>query len=638
MSRLNDSLPSAPVRVFDTPEILSITPEFVYNFFTPDERVDEAGSPRLNGNIPEEFRRQGNVNFSRINAEFPRLVNLRFNYRDTTNIFDSSDNELSATKEQILDALSSGKVVTETNMSSKMYTAMTLGNQGFDAEINNVMCLALNPIFEKTPIGISPTDAVNQLSAKTNVEANTLARMLPPTLNDIIGADEGSHTPLTQHEPGLADVRTKIQINKAFAPMAFRKSIERGTSLLNGTVNSQFMSALATVVNSTPLRENIGKVPAWNIDDLNFNAPFYRELEPTQTFQPPRAAVVGVMVEKTRIHNGKKYQMPTIVVAEPNATIALDTQVAYGQTYEYVARTLSLFKVLVTDGEGRMYIATYLIASQPTQPVQVSAIETRAPRPPSDISFYYNYGSGGLNIFWRPPVNPQRDVKYYQVFRRKDLDHPFELIHMVDFDDSLIRSKPIEEVDPSLIRAYRFPTLQYCDKEFTKSSSFIYAVVSVDARMQSSTYSAQMLVSFDQHENNIKLKIACGQGAPKQYPNWTKEESFFVDSIKDSGHDNVKIYFDPEVYNFIDDKGIKHPLFLGNNEDRMAKYVFQFINTDRLSEQRFEIKIDNTAIQEMDLESKINSVSTTSVLPNPAVQETVRNLIATGFYGVSLDD
>ena len=65
--------------------------------------------------------------------------------------------------------------------------------------------------------------------------------------------------------------------------------------------------------------------------------------------------------------------------------------------------------------------------------------------------------------------------------------------------------------------------------------------------------------------------------------------------MKDSGHSKVKIYFDPEVYSFIDEAGTREPLFLGDSEDDMAKYVFQFINTDRLAEQRFEVKIENAA-------------------------------------------
>ena len=598
MSILQDSLQSSPVRIFDTPEIQSISTEFVYNFFVPDERVDESGSSRLNGSIPEEFRRQGNPNFRSINANFARYVNISFNYGDVTTLFGAENADMTLNKEDILTALLEGKVVSETNMASRMYTALTIGNQGFDDEMNNVMRLALNPIFESQPVGITPNNAIDDLSSKTAISPDTLAKMLPPTINDVLGENEASHSPLTEQEPGLADVKTKIQLNKAFAPMVFRKSVERGTSLLNGTVNSQFVESLAQTVNTPSLRRNIGKVPAFSPHDLSLSSKYYKPLERVDTFQPPRAAVVGVVIEKKRIYKGKKYRMPTIVIADPTPAVALDTQVAYGQTYEYVARTLSLFQLIATDIEGRMYLATYLVASEPSQPVQSVAVETRAPSPPSDIRFFYNYTSGGLNIFWNPPVNPQRDVKYYQVFRRKNFDHPFELIHMIDFDDSVVRSLPKEEIDPSLVRSYRYPVLQYCDKEYTKDSEFIYAVVAVDARMQSSPYSAQIYVSFDQHENDIKLKLACAEGAPKQYPNWTKEESFFQDVMKDSGHEKVKIYFDPEVYNFIDEKGVSHPLFLGSTEDRMAKYVFQFINTDRLSESRFEVKIDNTAYAE----------------------------------------
>ena len=105
-----------------------------------------------------------------------------------------------------------------------------------------------------------------------------------------------------------------------------------------------------------------------------------------------------------------------------NITSAYDSQVAYGQTYEYVATTLAKVKIPVTTTSGRTYAQTVMIASKPSQPKLVTITEDRAPEPPQDVNYYFEYDSNSLFITWAPPVNPQRDVKYYQVFRRKTVD------------------------------------------------------------------------------------------------------------------------------------------------------------------------------------------------------------------------
>jgi hypothetical protein len=83
-------------------------------------------------------------------------------------------------------------------------------------------------------------------------------------------------------------------------------------------------------------------------------------------------------------------------------------------------------------------------------------------------------------------------------------------------------------------------------------------------------------------------------GAPKQYPNWELKENFFVDSMKDSSHSNVSIYFNPEAYTVVKGNGESFPAFSSTTVDPLSRYVFQFINTDRLLEKKFEAKIDDS--------------------------------------------
>ena len=102
------------------------------------------------------------------------------------------------------------------------------------------------------------------------------------------------------------------------------------------------------------------------------------------------------------------------------------------------------------------------------------------------------------------------------------------------------------------------------------------------------------MVSFDTTKNKIRKEFVCYSGAPKQYPNWTLKENFFVDTMKDSSHSSVNIYFNPEAYTLIRSNGEVIPTFYSKSKDPLAKYVFQFINTDRLLEQKFEATIDDS--------------------------------------------
>ena len=598
---MTTSFPSKPIHVFDAPEISDVSTKFHYNFFVSDERINESGLERLDGSLPAEFRRKGNADYRNLRAKIPRFVIINIGYNDKTRQTDSNvsrGSDMSATKAELTRAVSSGKVVTETNATSRVYNALTLGDAGLDDELENVFRLALNKYIVE---GDSPTSTIDSISEVTDLSSETLSSMLPPTLNDSLSLV--AHERISQLDGGLRKNSAQVQLNSTYAPMMLRKSVVRGTSLMDGYINSNYLIS-TDIVNSMPNSPSrLGILPTPGEEDLTFNMPFFRDPIAISGDAEPRAesGVAGLLIEKVRILDGKRYRMPSIIVSGRKPELVIDSKVAYGQTYEYRIRTLSIFRIPVTTQDGTRLLATYLVGSKQSQPFQVIATENRAPNPPSDVNFYYNYEDDNLTILWRKPTNPQRDVKYYQIFRRKSLNEPFELIGMLDFDDSLVRTLPIESVDPALIISSPAPSYKFVDSDFDREGDSIYAVVSIDARHLSSGYSSQVRVVFDTNKNGIKKKLVCRQGAPKQYPNWTKEENFFVDTMKDSSHQKVHIYFDPEAYTVIGKSGTRTPLFLANSHDRLAKYVFQFINTDRLAEQRFEVTIDDTAFVEGDV-------------------------------------
>ena len=65
--------------------------------------------------------------------------------------------------------------------------------------------------------------------------------------------------------------------------------------------------------------------------------------------------------------------------------------------------------------------------------------------------------------------------------------------------------------------------------------------------------------------------------------------------MKDSSHKQVHIYFNPEAYTLLKNGQEVIPAFYATSQDPLAKYVFQFINTDRLLDQKLEVVINDSA-------------------------------------------
>lgn len=579
------SMPSKPIHFFDVPEVKTFDAEFKYNFFVNDESVDESGSKAINGNLSTRFLRKGTADTSNLNARTPRYVKLSFGFQDSKKAMFASRaaKQLSMRSEEILKALNTGKIITEDDAAEERFTSMCLGNNSIDVDLENLMRLTLNRYVASES---SIQDAITEFSKSTDVNSNFISTsMVPPSMNERPKGNVFSTFAANEKK-----VKSQVQLNSSYAPMMLRKSVERGLSLFDQSLISNYLISLDEITEEKDLDvtvdENIFDIPS--LDQQKLDSPRFIS----------EAAVVGVIIEKSRIFGDKKYPMPAIVITGQRPSEGYDSQVAYGQTYEYACRTIAKFRIPATTDDGRTFIQTFLVASKPSQKVVITLTEDRAPSPPQDVNYYYEFDSKSLYITWSPPVNPQRDVKYYQIFRRESVKEPFELIANLDFDDSLVRSTPIERIDPSITTSFSLMPTFYIDSEFAKSKSYIYALVAVDARQISSPYSTQIMVSFDNQKNKIQKNFVCYAGSPKQYPNWTLKNNFFVDSMKDSNHDRVNIYFNPEAYTLIRGNGEAIPAFYSTTIDPMSKYVFQFMNTDRLLEQKFEVRIDDSSFKE----------------------------------------
>jgi len=336
---------------------------------------------------------------------------------------------------------------------------------------------------------------------------------------------------------------------------------------------------------------------------------------------------IGYYIEKFEVSpDGNLSPLPPVIIDSPSVTSFIDPAVRYGGAYVYNIRAVSLSRfesIRIDTGVGspstgpapdQVIMSTALIASAGTK-TTVICQEKIPPKPPGDIRFKYEFKTDSLLIFWEFPQNPQRDIKRFQIFKRRAVSRPFTILAEYDFDDSDVKSRPLELVPPTLVTKMPMPKKFYRDRQFTKDSSFIYAVASVDARGLPSKYSIQYRVSYDRFKNKLKVAVISRSGAPKAYPNMLMSADTFIDTMRDSGHRRIKLYFDPEFLKVTrkhihEDQGsgiaatetvtdenliaMQSP-GQGSSTSENPNYKLQIINTDLQSSEVIDIFInDNT--------------------------------------------
>ena len=580
----SESIVSRPLHFFDVPEVTSLQAKFSYNFFVADEKINESGDEAVNGNLSYRLLKKGTADITNLNARIPRYISLDFVVQDTPkSMFATKNSAIKASRSEIQEALSAGKIYTETQAAGVDFDSYIFANEQLQINLENFFRRRLTSFGEEEA---TPLELLTQLSDISSVNSDLLESLLPPSLKS--DNEEKIAPTFFEKEKKAYGV---CALNTSYAPTFLRQAAHTGNSLRLDDTTYKFCSALDSI------QPDLSQY-ASNSEYL-FDVPFIdMELSNDPNFVA-QADVVGFLFEKARIYNGKRYPMPPVLVTGNTVRIAYDSEVAYGMTYEYSARTIAKFRIPLTDYDtGEVFIATFLLASRPASVSKTTVTENRRPEPPNDINFYYNYDDDNLSITWAPPVNTQRDIKYLQIFRRTTTEEPFTLLAHYDWDDSIIRTAAKESIDPDLIRTSNSMPTYFIDAEFNKTKSYIYALTVIDARQLTSTYTTQFRVYFDTSANKIIKEFISYAGSPKQYPNWYLKENFFVDSMKDSTHQKLTVYFNPEAYTLIREGSNEIPAFCTTSIDPLSKYVFQMINTDRLDEAQIDITINDDLLQD----------------------------------------
>lgn len=629
------SLPSREIYAVDVPEIAKFQGEFRYNFHTPDEGVSETGG------IPSRAlqRSAGEVDAAFIqysNTRVPRFISFSWKLPHVVDPGNEVSEQAQRNRTFSTNAQNGSligdnldKIISEDQFSSQNF----IGTSFHDGEIDDKIYQFVSGSYAMMSLDNQVDGNVGTYKAAHKLSALTPKHIKPHFLFKAMSNNAKSTGLVFENTAGkkvydnyfgrMKEVAVNVQVNsKLFHDMTSRTIVDP---------NSQFTMDLVNLHKYTrKLQHQAIQRSSLDLSEADFKTfvPFIDiKVRRTAHHHDARGAeIVGYIIDKEEITpDGDSRSHSPIVIDNPKNNLTADYKVKYNATYAYSIRTIAQFTIPAIDNDnGDIAMLKILVSSKPSNKVYVHTVEDLAPPSPADLNFTWDYERvnpttaqhdpesglplentgtpGSLLIHWTFPTNSQRDIKKFQVFRRRDIHHPFELIKMYDFDDSLLRFPNMEDPDPNLIEYLTNPCTFLYDDDFyvgnhnfhdahqnkraegddgnAWSSSFIYAVASIDAHGFTSNYSAQYQIRFDPFKNRLEKKLISHSGAPKPYPNLYLQADLFIDSIRVDGPNSkqVKVYFNPEYYYVTDDEGRMTPTVA--TKQTQGSYKLQFINTD----------------------------------------------------------
>lgn len=566
------SLPSKVIYVVDVPEVTNLKCEFSYNFHTPDERINDIQQ------LPKAIKQVS------VDTEFLDYVRLRVpRYVTMTWKKPALASSVIVNNRSTIDIKNNlDKVLTEDTFASFDFSSVCFVDGDIENKVYSLVSGSLNSLL----VG---------MNVNNDLTMHKLASFVSQNLPVAIDSDLlfSSVTNPWQSKNMLFFTESKPVIDQAFKDLSeVNISAQISSKLLYDMVNrgtsdpfNQYagdMSVLKKIAKqrSQAAKKQLSTTPTEG--EFKTVVPFVDIQVQRTTQQPQRYPVelIGYIVDKFEVsETGTFIEHSPLVFQSLDITSAFDQNVRYGSTYVYSVRTVAVFTMSAIDVDTQdLALLKMLVTSKQSNKVYVTTIEAIPPPPPSDLNFMWDYEAERLMVHWVFPPNGQRDIKKFQVFRRSSTKHPFELLKEYDFDDSVVKQFELEDPNPRVVERLSSPKTFYFDDEFTRQSSYIYAVCAIDAHGFTSSYSMQFQVGFDQFKNKLTKKLVSHSGAPKPYPNMYLEADALVDTIKTSGMNRMRLYLNPQNYEIVDNnKKVTQILSTTKNG---GSYKLQIINLD----------------------------------------------------------
>jgi len=624
-SKMSD--PSHSIDEINVPEVTDLTAEFVYNYYTVDERVapyqKDATISTVSSINGQKVLRTNHTDIARI----PRYVSIKWN-APVISKFESSQQDTSqdSSAQDLSIEGNHDKVISEDNFFNESYVNHTFSSieaieQGatdlenysrfyfHDAE--SLSKMSKYQIQSAADVGDKQDQAYQAQLGKMS-DAYGMLSDFPQTSFGLRVYDEKKN--LNDSDDLLRSITDSLtltmKINSSVIPDVFKDSaVKQNADHLNNLRVSHSNFKFAST------RGNASKAQEFD--------PVYNDSSATETAKLKHPAkMLGYIIDRY-VATGQDFRKEKTFFVESIATTSfLDDTVLYGYTYVYTVRVVSAVKLLTYNSDStEVDVSTVYVSSRPIS-YPIETFEYQPPPPPNDLKFVFDYVKRNLVVKWDMPSNPQKDVKQFQVMRRKSIKEPFELIAQYGFDTSrpgmdqeryktgeAVDANNTSQMDQGLLYLVKTQTASNADKsypiyihvdedftvdpEFYESSAYIYAICSIDAHGLISNYSSQHHVTFDSYKNRLVTSVVCDAGSPRAYPNMNLRMDAFKDVISVEGDiaRKLTVYFSPEYLKLRDEKNSQYKVVEAQTNTANPYYLFQMINLDNQKLQLLKINI-----------------------------------------------
>ncbi len=583
---MSSSKPSREVHVIDVPDVDSFEASFVYNYHVSDEGTEAgAGVSRALLTKPGEYFDARVIDYLG-SQRAPRYVTFKWkpvSYRDRVYGQSPYFQDDAIPRNYIRNNVE--KLLSEEHFAADQYSSINISDQNIDSKLYTFIsssAAVLNMHRQNANSQRGLALQTNELTSN-EVDYEFLSKYLvQPSEDNTFFYEQNSQRIRNDLVNKLKDFNIQVQLNNSVIHNLVKRAIIKPES----TFSSVHLS-LYEISKKVQGRARARGLRDLRADDYRTVAPDYVQLTPMTAGDPglaTRARIVGYIIDRHEMFaDGKTIALEPLIIENPTAGTTIDLRVKYYSRYHYAIRAVAEFSIpSIVEDTGELVVSKFLIASRPSAPQVVSCTELVPPPPPSDVRFTWDWDTDKLFISWAFPPNPQRDIKQFQVFRRRSVDEPFELMKQIAFDDSLAPTPYHEQPNPRLVENVKNPKLYWIDDEFTRDSTFIYTLGTVDAHGMVSVYGPQSRVSYQKYKNRLKVERVSSAGAPRPYPNMYLNADTFLDSVVESKKHTMKIAFTPEHQRLVDKNW--NDLNFIKTDQQGASYKILAMNTDLAAE------------------------------------------------------
>lgn len=556
------TFPSRILTIVDVDEPTNVTGKYYYNYFVPDERTNGSGDAFFSSAVDR-------IDLNQLQRDIPRFTLLSWSPIVGTKVkFRSRGGPL--LNNQTVELVNTEDTFSNFDYTSFFFQDVTIDRK-LTAQINN----------STTFRGFVTKSLIRRAKALNSETGSSInGNLLVNIFSDKEMANLLTKSGLSSTTKILETVKnatTNAQVNSKFVGTMVRASAYDPLNFYSDEM--ELLVSSADALQSRTRQAKDAHLVSTSEFDAGFNPIVVTKIDGQNSRTPPEAYPVGYIVERSELNeNGNVVEIASFVLSTPSATSFYDASVKYGVLYRYTVKAVVALTLPGFNDEQQQVLATGLVSSKQSQVIDIDCNDYTPPPPPADFKVTWNYSDSAVQLLWSLPPEKQRDIKYFQVFRRRSIAEPFSLLKMYNFDDSEVVTSSGEVISDKNTELLTTPKGFYIDRDVSKDGTYIYALCCIDAHGLTSNYSHQYLAKFDRFKNSLIVKTVSRSGAPKNYPNLFLEEDTFVDVIKVSDPSSLNVCFDPEFLKVLDnnDNDVKFlPL-----EDPNYKVLITFLNVD----------------------------------------------------------